>query len=1262
MVGRGLVEILPDFKKWGAQLAADMRLARTQLDGSAAGLRRSAATVGASMAKVGKGTAALGVGVAAVSVKMAADFQSETAVLQTAAGETADGLKVVRAGIKDIAVGTGTGIKNLTDGMYQIEKAGFRGKAGLEVLKAAAQGAREENAKLSDVTNAMTSVMASYHLKSKDSVRVMNAMKTAAGEGKITMEEFSGALSTVLPIASANKISFEDVAGSMATLTQHGTSAREATHELAATIRALASPNQVASREMARFGLNANDVSTKLGKRGLSGTVNMLVETILGKMGPAGTRLQKLFEGTKQSGKDVQIMLKSMTGDQKKLAEEYLKGNMIQEDWNSTLKGMPVSMAPALRNFKVLVDRNRGFSRELKNGGPAAQTFTDALKKMSGGAIGLNTILQITGESAEGNAERIKKVGESFHNNSKDVEGWKVTAGLLNVQLDRMKAQIQVLAINIGSKLIPAVSGVVGFFVKHQQILIGLVATIGAFIAACTAAYVATKIWWVWTKAVAVAQGIATAATFAWTVATMAQTESLTAMRIQLMLLAVQEKVVAAWTAIASSAFWGLAASILANPITWIVVGIVALVAGIYLLATKTRFFQTVWSATWGFVKKVFFGFINWLKANWQLVVWTILTGGIGLAVAMIVRHWGAVKKAFVSSFNWVKEHWPLLLAILAGPIGLAIYYIVTHWKMISKGAEDAYHATVGWFVKMGKDIGHFFTDTLPGFFAKLPGQVADFFSGMGTATAKWASDSGKAIGDFFSKLPGKIADWGKKLGTSAAQMGADMIKGLWKGATDFFTKSVPAFFKMLWHGLIDFFKNVFGIQSPSTVFASLGVDLMKGLFLGMAKIASGAASWLNQHVFKPVVGFFKDAGSWLYSAGKDVLKGFVRGQLAIAVNGVNWLHDHVYRPTVNFFKNSGSWLYSSGKSVLQGFVRGQLAIAVNGVNWLRDHVYKPTVGFFKKAGSWLYQGGKDVIGGIYSGFKEKWNTAIDWIRGLKDKVVHAITKAFGISSPAKTMIPLGMHIIGGLMKGLLSKGSVLRSAVKKIFHNVTDVFKRGGSLVKDIFGDLGGSIGLGDASVVGGAQQYAQLYMKAMGWGPSQWPALKALWNGESGWNPLAHNASSGAHGIPQSLPASKMRSEGADYYTNPATQIRWGEKYIRSRYGNPVNAYSAWLKRKPHWYDAGGIARGVGYMAKNTLRPERVLSPRQTVSFDRLVNALVRPGHGGSGGPSILIQRLVLENHGVIGSRAEAENWLVGALDDLGRKNRVPASFRGR
>ncbi|MEV6597336.1 lytic transglycosylase domain-containing protein [Actinoplanes sp. NPDC051346] len=72
------------------------------------------------------------------------------------------------------------------------------------------------------------------------------------------------------------------------------------------------------------------------------------------------------------------------------------------------------------------------------------------------------------------------------------------------------------------------------------------------------------------------------------------------------------------------------------------------------------------------------------------------------------------------------------------------------------------------------------------------------------------------------------------------------------------------------------------------------------------------------------------------------------------------------------------------------------------------------------------------------------------------------------------------------------------------------------------------------------------------------QFPCLEKLWEKESGWNHRAQNPSSGAYGIPQSLPGSKMASAGDDWETNPATQIRWGLGYIKGRYNTPCGAWS--------------------------------------------------------------------------------------------------------
>ncbi len=89
-------------------------------------------------------------------------------------------------------------------------------------------------------------------------------------------------------------------------------------------------------------------------------------------------------------------------------------------------------------------------------------------------------------------------------------------------------------------------------------------------------------------------------------------------------------------------------------------------------------------------------------------------------------------------------------------------------------------------------------------------------------------------------------------------------------------------------------------------------------------------------------------------------------------------------------------------------------------------------------------------------------------------------------------------------------------------------------------------------------AQATARGMVAARGWGDDQFSCLVSLWNKESGWNYLAYNKSSGATGIPQALPGSKMASAGADWQTNPATQISWGLGYISGRYGTPCGAWS--------------------------------------------------------------------------------------------------------
>jgi hypothetical protein len=99
-----------------------------------------------------------------------------------------------------------------------------------------------------------------------------------------------------------------------------------------------------------------------------------------------------------------------------------------------------------------------------------------------------------------------------------------------------------------------------------------------------------------------------------------------------------------------------------------------------------------------------------------------------------------------------------------------------------------------------------------------------------------------------------------------------------------------------------------------------------------------------------------------------------------------------------------------------------------------------------------------------------------------------------------------------------------------------------------------------------GSPQQIAMSMLADFGWDSGQFSCLDSIWSRESGWDVTASNPNSGAYGIPQALPGSKMASAGADWQTDAATQIRWGLGYIQATYGSPCNAWAFWQAHS--WY----------------------------------------------------------------------------------------------
>ncbi|MEU7277463.1 transglycosylase SLT domain-containing protein [Streptomyces sp. NPDC045431] len=111
------------------------------------------------------------------------------------------------------------------------------------------------------------------------------------------------------------------------------------------------------------------------------------------------------------------------------------------------------------------------------------------------------------------------------------------------------------------------------------------------------------------------------------------------------------------------------------------------------------------------------------------------------------------------------------------------------------------------------------------------------------------------------------------------------------------------------------------------------------------------------------------------------------------------------------------------------------------------------------------------------------------------------------------------------------------------------------------LLGATGAVLGTTAPASAASAQDIAKKMVPA-----GQYQCFSKIVEHESGWNPSATNASSGAYGLVQALPGSKMASAGADWKTNPATQIEWGLDYMNDRYGSPCGAWNFWQAN--HWY----------------------------------------------------------------------------------------------
>ena len=799
---------------------------------------KTAASNAATMAKVSALVGAAGALVIAGTAKMSGDFESATQRLVSSAGESADKLQMVRDGLLQMAGQVGDSSLDLAHAGYFIESMGYHAQAGLDALKAAAEGAKLENADLNTVAKGLTATMNDYGPKVGDAATVMSKLVTAVGDAGTTFEDFTGALHNVLPLASAMNVPFNDIAGALAEMTAHGMSADQASQNLSNALREMQKPSSDMTSYLAQIGITASDLTDKLATRGLTGTLNDISQAIMNKMGPSGKVLISAFNESKQASQDLQVMLQNMPKSLQATATAFLNGQITVNDWRQAIKALPTDQQGMATQFAALANKADGFNNILKQGGPAAQSYSQAMQRATGNATSLNVALMLTGQNTAATNKAVNDIAASTKDADGSVKGWADIQSTFNQKLDEAKAALGAVAIQLGAVFLPILSKVLGALADSAHWLSEHPTLI---------------------KAVAIAIGILTVAALAFAAAmVIVNIAMLPEIGVMLAVTAVILAVIAVITIL-----------------TIIVVEIVNHWQQI------SDFFVDLWNT----VKNAFETAIDWIGdkigefIDWVKQIPQKVWDGIkalGSKLADIAKSaWDGFTKFISDGIN----NTITLLTHFPEKAGFAIGYLIgtlakkgkEAWDAFTGAIANAWNSTVQWFNDLPNNVSNLMSDaknwlTGPGknmvlgwldaigqkaedvwtWMKSVPHKVVSFFDDAGD----WLVQKGKDIlhgaedginngwesvkAWWSATFPDGIMRFFRNAGNWLYQTGRDILTGLVNGissAIGWVWDTVTGFISNLIAGV----KAGFDSHSPSRVFHAIGEDLMHGLGNGIS-------------------------------------------------------------------------------------------------------------------------------------------------------------------------------------------------------------------------------------------------------------------------------------------------------------------------------------------------------------------------------------------------------------------------------------------
>lgn len=643
---------------------------------------------------------------------------------------------------------------------------------------------------------------------------------------------------------------------------------------------------------------------------------------------------------------------------------------------------------------------------------------------------------------------------------------------------------------------------------------------------------------------------------------------------------------------------WSVAAA--ADAIPWVALAVAAVAVAAIIVkhwSAISGFFVRLWRDVTG----AFSAAWNWVKSTWSKL-WNgakqIVLAPVDAAKAALDATWSKLKAAFSGAWTWVRDTWSGLWdrakAIVTAPIDAARDFLGDVWskiKAVFSGAWSWLHDT----------------------FASLWNRATEII------TAPIA-----AVETVFDRIWSGIK--------TAARDFVDVLKTIWGRLENIFKAPVRFVVNTVINTLIGAWDAIVGavglgslkidkIELPKG-FAGGGIypGYTPGRDIGYIGVSGGEAIMRPEWTRAVGPDYVHAANAAARTGGepgvRQFLGGFASGGIAHALNPmtyINYIKDKIAGPIGALFENFGS---SSWTRLVEHV---PLSIASKMFGLIRDAVERLAAGALGKP--------LDIT--------KYLPQIVDWARAFaypppgfdRDLVYGEITEMLQRLKSSQGLVPQNpIYVPAGTVNGVRVPAAEWGyiGPDERWHHAAAPSEQRD------------------PASVM--TRTYSRL--GAFGWAnPTQWNALHDLWMGESGWWWNALNEASGAYGIPQSLPANKMATAGADWLTNPDTQVRWGLGYIKGRYGSPAEAYSEWLGRNPHWYDEGGLLEPGLTLAYNGTGEAEVVAPRQT--FEQIFKQPQMLRAVGELG----ITKDSLENLGAfVDARIRDSRFFDGAMDRVG------------